>query len=97
MKYVTLFTAVVMLAGCSSVEERQANVMDLLQQAEQTASGTVNDGMKDLEGIIQQGKTITEGVNDMVDDAKKRMNQVKEGVDMMLDGKEMIEGGIKGE
>ena len=97
MKYISLIAVTVVLAGCSSIEERQANSLELLRKAEETASGAVNNAMQDLEGMLQKGKTVTDGVGEMVDDAKRRIDQVQSGVDLMLDGKEMIQGGIKGD
>jgi len=38
-----------------------------------------------------------DGVTDMVEDAQKRINQVQSGVNMLLQGKELIESGVTGE
>ena len=43
------------------------------------------------------GKSVTDGVTDMVEDAQKRINQVQSGVNMLLQGKELIESGVTGE
>tara|TARA_Y100000310_G_scaffold283216_1_gene305049 strand:+ start:140 stop:406 length:267 start_codon:yes stop_codon:yes gene_type:complete len=73
------------------------NPQTFFEDSATTASGAVQD-VKDQAGdLMQKGKTLQEGVTEMVDDAKKRINQVQEGVDMMIEGKEMIEGGVKGE
>lgn len=71
MRLCSLTLAVLLLSACSSA--------DLLQDAEKTASGAIQD------------------VTNIVEGAKKRIDQVQSGVDLMLEGKAMIEGGIKGE
>ncbi len=83
---------VIVLAGCSSAQERQDNALDLFKKVESTASGAVNQ----LDDVLQKGKTVTEGVSSMVQDAKRRFGQVESGVNLMMRGKEMIEGGMKG-
>lgn len=96
-RLVLIAPALILLTACSSVAERQENVLNLLDEAQDTASGTVQEVMGGINDVLQKGKTITDGVTDMVDDAKRRIDQVQSGVNMMLDGKEMIEGGVKGE
>lgn len=94
-RFLLLAPALLLLSACSSVTERQENVLNMLDDAQNTASGTVQDVMGGLSDVLQKGKTITDGVNDIVDDAKKRIDQVQSGVHLMLDGKEMIEGSVK--
>ncbi len=96
MKLYSLVFVALLLSACASVKERQDNALDLLESAKGTASGAVQGVLQEFDDVLQKGKTVTDGVTDMVDDAKRRIDQVQSGVNMMLDGKEMIEGGMKG-
>jgi hypothetical protein len=55
-----------------------------------TASGSINDAIK-------TGKSVTDGVVEMIEDAKKRIDQVQSGVNLLMQGKELIEEGVSGE
>ncbi len=86
-----------LLAGCSSAEERRQAAKDLFKGIEQTASGTVKGIEGHIDSFMDTGKSVTEGVTEMVEDAQKRINQVQSGVNLLLQGKEMIESGVSGE
>ena len=80
-----------LLFGCSSVEERRAAAIDMFQ----SASGALTDVKGQVDSVVNMGKSVTDGVTDMVEDAQKRINQVQSGVHLLLEGKEMIESGVK--
>lgn len=82
-----------LLFGCSSAEERRNAAIDMFQ----SASGTLTDVKGQVDSMVNMGKSVTEGVGDMVEDAQKRMNQVQSGVNLLLEGKEMIDAGVSGE
>ena len=93
----TLLVVVPFLAGCSSAQERRDAAVDMFKDLEQTASGAVNDMQGQVDSLMNMGKSVTDGVTDMVEDAQKRINQVQSGVNMMLQGKDLIEAGVSGE
>lgn len=80
-----------LLFGCSSAEERRAAAIDMFQ----SASGTLTDVKEQVDSVVNMGKSVTDGVEDMVEDAQKRINQVQSGVDLLLQGKELIESGVQ--
>lgn len=86
-----------LFVGCSSAEERRNAAIDLFKGAGQTASGTVKDVQGQVDSMLDLGKSVTDGVTDMVEDAQKRINQVQSGVNMLLQGKDLIEAGVSGE
>lgn len=84
--------AALLLVGCETKD-----TIGSIKDFGATASGAMQNAKDQVDGVIEQGKTAVEGVNDIIEDAKNRINQVQSGVDLLMDGKEMIEGGIKGE
>ena len=90
VRRVALALVILSLAACASIKERQGKALDLFKRVESTASGAVTE----VEGLIQKGKTVTEGVSSIMDDAKRRFGQVESGVNLMMQGKEMIKGGL---
>lgn len=89
--------AVLFLAGCSSVQERQQRVINWWNTTFRTASGAVHNTKGQVLDGIQQGKTAIEGVQEMIDDTQQRIEKVQEGVDLLLEGKDLIEEGVQGE
>ena len=87
---IALAFALLSLAACASIKDRQDNALDLFKRVESTASGAVTE----VEGLIQKGKTVTEGVSSIMDDAKRRFGQVESGVNLMMKGKELIQQGM---
>lgn len=94
MKYLTLCMAALLLSACAAAKERQDNALHLLDSAKNTASGAMQEVLTEFDDVLQKGKTVTDGVGEMVDDAKRRIDQVQSGVNMVMDGKEMIQGGL---
>jgi hypothetical protein len=85
------------LVACSSAEDRRNAALDMLNISGETASGTVKEVQGSVDSLLNMGKSVTDGVTDMVEDAQKRINQVQSGVNMLLQGKELIESGVKGD
>ena len=83
--------------ACSSAEDRRSAAIDLFKGAGETASGTVKEVQGSVDSLLNMGKSVTDGVTDMVEDAQKRINKVQSGVNMLLQGKELIESGVKGD
>ncbi len=80
------------LIACTSVAKRQEDALKLLKDVKLTASGALDQAAD----LLQKGKTITEDIGDAVEDTKRRVNQVGEGVDLLLKGTEKIEKGLGG-
>lgn len=55
-----------------------------------TASGAIHDAQYQFNDALSTGKS-------MIEDAKRRMDQVQSGVNLLMQGKEMIETGVSGE
>jgi len=91
------FLAIPLLTGCSSAEERRNAALDMFKDVGETASGTVNSVQDQVNSVIDLGKSVTEGVTDIVEDAQKRINQVQSGVNLLMQGKELIESGVQGD
>ncbi|PIR53760.1 hypothetical protein COU75_04370 [Candidatus Peregrinibacteria bacterium CG10_big_fil_rev_8_21_14_0_10_42_8] len=89
--------AIPLLTGCSSAEERRNAALGMFKDVGETASGTVNTVQDQVNSVIDLGKSVKEGVTDMVEDAQKRINQVQSGVDLLMQGKELIESGVQGD
>ncbi|MDA1292699.1 MAG: hypothetical protein O3A81_02880 [bacterium] len=62
-----------------------------------TASGAIHDTGEQINEAIKTGKSMTDGMMEMIEDAKRRMDQVQSGVNLLMQGKEMIETGVSGE
>lgn len=96
-KTLLLLAMTTLLVGCSSAEERRNAALDMFKGVKDTASGTVKDVQGQVDSMLDIGKSVTDGVTDMVEDAQKRINQVQSGVNLLLQGKDLIESGVSGE
>lgn len=92
-----MFGIVPLLVGCSSAEQRRNAALDMFNGVGGSASGTVKEVQGQIDSMLDMGKSVTDGVTDMVKDAQKRINQVQSGVNLLLEGKELIETGVSGE
>lgn len=93
----TILAAALVLSGCASVEERQKNAANFFGDLSKTAPGTVQEIKGQTDEALKTGKSMMEGVTEMINDAKRRIGQVQSGMNMMMDGKELIESGVSGE
>lgn len=89
----SIIVLAILLTGCEEADI----AVGTMKEFGSTASGVVNTAGEQVHDAIDKGKTMTDGVTEMIEDAKKRMNQIQEGVDMMMEGKEMIDSGVSGE
>ncbi|MDD4628573.1 MAG: hypothetical protein PHE68_04245 [Candidatus Peribacteraceae bacterium] len=96
-----IFVTGVLLAGCTSVEQRQANVMDRLDDLADTASGTLAGTKEKVQGameagrvVIETGKATVEGAKQVVEDVNDRVKSVQEGIEKIQEGKKLIEAGV---
>lgn len=87
-----LFAATFLLTACEKTE-----TIGTIQNFGVTASGALQEAKGQVDDIMQMGKSVTEGVTEMIEDTKRRIDQVQSGVDLMMQGKDMVEGGVKGE
>ncbi|MDP7477240.1 MAG: hypothetical protein QF442_02215, partial [Candidatus Peribacteraceae bacterium] len=92
-----LFVLSIALISCSPVEDRQDRANDFLKGIGDTASGAVNDAGAQVNDLLNTGKSMTDGITQMINDAKRRFDQVQSGVNLLMQGKDMIEEGVKGE
>lgn len=84
VRFAIVCSVVFLLIGCDPVQEGTE------------AFESVKDVKGQVGDAIQMGKSMTDGITDMIQDAKKRINQVQSGVDLLMRGKEMIESGVSG-
>lgn len=85
--------ALVLLSGCESAESPLGDLGNLGQ----SASGAIHEATDTVNDFVEMGKTFTDGVTEMVEDAKKRINQVQSGVNLIMEGKDLIETGVSGD
>jgi hypothetical protein len=95
--YTTLVVASTLLVGCDVASSKTTDTIGTIKDFGTTASGAINDATNQFNEALNTGKSMTDGVMDMIEDAKNRINQVQSGVNLLMEGKEMIEGGVKGE
>lgn len=84
MRHLILVFGIFLLSGCSFMTDRQLKGIELKQKAEETASGAMknmNDMYKNLEGMVLEGK--------------ERIDTAKEGIDMIIEGKEKLGESLK--
>ena len=92
-----LVVACVALVSCEDAKKQGLDAIGTIKDFGKTASGTVHDAKHQIDAAVKAGKTATDDVNKMIEDAKRRINQVQSGVDMLMRGKELIEDGVSGE
>jgi hypothetical protein len=85
-----LVLACITLTGCSEGDIAIGTIKDYGA----TASGAVHDAQDQFNDAVKTGKSMTDGVIEMINDAKKRMNQVQSGMNLLMQGKELIEEGV---
>jgi len=99
----TIVAMGILLTGCASVEQRQANVLNRLDGIADTASGTLNGAKERVEDIVntgknvvEQGKATVDSAKQVVEDIDQRVKSVQAGVEKVREGKQLIEAGVKG-
>lgn len=96
MKNAVLALVTCALVGCGMPKEGQ-QAIDSMKGFGNTASGAYHEAKGQVEGAIEMGKSVTDDMNNMVDDAQRRMQQIQDGMNKMMEGKEMIQQGVQGE
>ncbi|MDD5623858.1 MAG: hypothetical protein PHI23_04070 [Candidatus Peribacteraceae bacterium] len=86
----------VLLAGCTSITERQARVMRWWAEVTGTASGAIVETKEKVDTVVEQGKAAVEGAQEILDDLGRRADAVKTGIEKIQEGKKFIEEGING-
>jgi hypothetical protein len=87
-----LFTMGILLTGCTSIEQRQANALRWWNGITGTASGAVQTG----KALVEQGKETAEELKAAADDIGHRVESVQEGIGKIQEGKKLIDEGLKG-
>lgn len=93
LKRSILVLACITLTACEEGEIAVGTIKDYGT----TASGALHDAGDQINSAIKTGKSMTDEMVEMIKDAKRRINQVQSGVDLMMKGKEMMESGVSGE
>jgi|TARA_Y100000310_G_scaffold309094_1_gene352855 hypothetical protein len=93
LKRSILILACITLTAC----EEGTQTIGTIKDYGATASGAVHDAKDQFNEAVSAGKSMTDGVMEMIQDAKNRINQVQSGVNMLMEGKELIESGVSGE
>ena len=98
-----IFAPGVLLTGCSSVQDRQANVTGVLHSLADTASGTlketkgkVTDIVKTGKDVVEQGKVVVNDAMQVMEDVNRRVEYVQTGIGKIQEGKKLIEEGLGG-
>lgn len=82
------------VTACQTVEERQKRVLNVIDQATSTASGAVSDVQSQVDAAIGLGTSIHDAIDSVVTDVKDRVDTISSGVDLLLQGTDLIEEGI---
>lgn len=80
------------LAGCSSIEERQKNAINTLEVIQDTASGAVKDVTEDVQNLQKVTQEAQKGINSLVDGIEKRMVEVQSGAQLIQKGVNTLKG-----
>lgn len=91
-----------MLAGCSSIDERQARVRNVLNGGSETASGVVavfkekwNVVWGMAKRIVTFGQNAVADVQRSVEGIEQRVQKVQDGVEKIQEGKNLLEEGLQ--
>ena len=90
-RYIIIVIACITLTACEEGEIAVGTIKDYGS----TASGAIHNAGDQIDNAIKTGKSVTDGVVEMIEDAKRRMNQVQSGMNLLMQGKELIETGVK--
>lgn len=85
-RIIIVVVSLIALTGCEEGDIAVGTIKDYGT----TASGAIHDAQYQFNDALSTGKS-------MIEDAKKRMDQVQSGVNLLMKGKEMIETGVSGE
>jgi len=86
--------ACMFLSGCTSIKERQQKVMGWFSGFYSTASGAVAEVKEEAKELIDTGHSIKDGVKDLLEETNERVQKVQSGVNMLQEGKRLIEEGV---
>ena len=90
-----LLAGSIFLAGCSSVQERHENAKDIFRGLSLSASGSISHVLDMGKQIFAAGNNMADNIENVVDGAQQRVQKVSSGAQMILEGKRLIEEGIK--
>jgi len=85
------------LVACTSVEERQQKAKDVLDETVGTASGVTKSVTDYLEAVLYFSKTLIGSVQMGITEVQDRAESVKEGVDKLNEGRELLQKGLYGD
>ena len=83
-----------LLVGCSSIKDRQARIQHAFGGIAKSASGAVIGAAVQMKETVKAGARIAGDIQNSLEDMKKRVEAVEEGVGKIKEGKEMIEEGL---
>ena len=83
-----------LLAGCTSLQERQARARTWWAQITGTASGALEQVGGQIEGAVDLGKTVVDTVQEGAQEVKQRVDNVHDGIEKIQEGKKLIEEGL---
>lgn len=89
-----LFTAAIVLSGCTVHIPLPKTGSGTIRDAIHTATGFVLEVSKQAAATIDMGKMGVKKAQETVDDLKKRADQIQKGIETMKEGKELIEKGL---
>lgn len=99
-----LFLCFLLLAGCSSLEERQEKTSVWWNGFFGTGSGMVQnlkgvyDGtVRQIHAAVQIGKGAVDSLQSAAKDIQARVQKVQDGVEKIQEGKGLIEEGVRGD
>lgn len=87
-----VFAIGVLLTGCNSVEDQQAQALKWWANIATTASGAVQAGRE----AVEQSKDVVEDTKRLADDLGRRADAVQDGIGKIREGKKLIEAGLGG-
>jgi len=98
-----IFVMGFLLAGCASIQERQARALAWWNRITGTASGAVAGVQEKVGDVVEVGKDVAEQGGEAVENLKeaaedfgRRVDSVQSGIEKIQEGKDLIKAGVTG-